>query len=534
MSTAISRLQSRWGVLALSAILDLVVRLPEDILAPSLSLIGGVLGNPTVAFLTTWFMIAAAFYTFAPLAYSYLTVLPTRSCGFRAIFAGGTLPLGLMFQRSDSLGLLAATAFGTVLLTTTLFLGYLSVRHQWTLLDPDGQAAELMKTFSPREDDVAEEIKTDLAYEGFLGHAAALLYLLAIGTLLCAPVVIAAIVSRVIIYAYPIPDIVFLGWATSAHLFPRLAVGPDRQRVLNLEFDLERFLVDFIENATRSFFGFFSSVFLVLGLFTAAGYVFIGIAVASALLPTVANGLPVLLEAPTTDLARRVWNLSGVVILILFAGCYGIWAWIRTIRRLPHYLDVKEGRDTVLQADLISRPPGLVLAPTAAWLLAVLYVYSDGPLLATVYAVAWPATLLGGVWTVWWTRRRTAQPATTEYRWILFALVLQMWSVWLAGRFPQFVGALTSGSAVGSVLILPVAVTLLLAVVAIVPVIFRYESRHEDYRRYTFVWLLLGLGILALAARPVIPSQYSVLAWVLGFLGLVFAPALAIVRFYEI
>lgn len=118
---AVSWLRSSRSLLAGSALLDLVFRLPEDIITPGLSLASGLVGSPTVGFVTTWLMITVAFYTFAPLGYSHLDVLPRDTPGFRGIFAAGAIGLGLVIQWTDDLGILFGALFLDMLFLTGLF-----------------------------------------------------------------------------------------------------------------------------------------------------------------------------------------------------------------------------------------------------------------------------------------------------------------------------------------------------------------------------------------------------------------------------
>lgn len=151
-----------------------------------------------------------------------------------------------------------------------------------------------------------------------------------------------------------------------------------------------------------------------------------------------------------------------------------------------------------------------------------------------MFAVVWPLTILGGVWTVLWTRRRPPQPATTEYRWLVLAAALQFWSVWLAGRLPSIADAVTGAASFVDVLVLPVTATAIFFIVGTTPLIFRYESQYEDFRRYTLAWVLVALGIASLAVSPLVPARYSILLLALGFAGLVFGLTLGIMRFYDL
>ncbi|MEF8807036.1 hypothetical protein [Natronomonas sp.] len=533
-ASSVSWVRSRHGLLAGSALLDILTRLPEDILTPALSIVSGWVGNPSVSFVTTWLMLAVAFYTFAPLAYSHLDVLPREATGFRAIFAGGTVSLGVFLEQATTPEVLVAGTFLVLLGCAGLFLTYFDRRHGWSLLDPEGKSVAIVDFVAPHED-VTDEIEADLEREGWLGGVGAGLHLLAVGMLVGLPVAIAAISTRALVYAYPIPDVAFLAWAVSVRVLPRTDAGPDQRRVLDLEFDFERFLADVIENATRSLQGMFMTVFTVLGVFLSAGFVFVGISLTTAILDLLVTGLSGFVQVPTIDVGLILWNAVGVLFLLGLAGIYGLWAWVRELRRLPYFLNAWESRETDHAGALVSRPPGLIAVPVTAWLLAVAYVhYADISVFRAAFAVSWPPGIVAIFWTVRWTLHRAPQPIGSESWWIVAALVVQTWSVWLSTSLPDVVDAFTRRGGLGEVIALPLSLTVLLLLGTSVPEIQRYETQHEGLRRYLFVGLLFLMGVLAFVSRGRVPARFEFIALILGVLGFGAGLLLGLVRYYRL
>jgi hypothetical protein len=248
--------------LGTSALADIVARFPADLLAPLLSISGGTLGSPAVGFVTTWVMFGVAFWTFGPYAYRHLadddsgSDLPRETLGFRAIFTISSVSFGVLLQRVASVGPAILLLVPGAFLSGALFLAYLVREHQWNLKAASGEAVALLDAFTPGQDAQAE-IESDLAYEGLLGVFGLLFYLLAVMFILGLPTVLAAFAVQILVYAYPLPEIVFLGWAVSAAVAPRLSVGPSKNRILKFEFEFERVLLEMVEYATRSTQGFF-------------------------------------------------------------------------------------------------------------------------------------------------------------------------------------------------------------------------------------------------------------------------------------
>ena len=96
------------------------------------------------------------------------------------------------------------------------------------------------------------------------------------GLLLALPAFLAALLAQVLIHAYPIPDLLLLGWIVGAAVAGRVPIGPNRAQVLDRKFDLERYFVDVLENATRSVQGLYLSTLVLIGMFFATMYLHLG------------------------------------------------------------------------------------------------------------------------------------------------------------------------------------------------------------------------------------------------------------------
>lgn len=184
--------------------------------------------------------------------------------------------------------------------------------------------------------------------------------------------------------------------------------------ILFYRLGLEKILIDTIENVTRSAQGMFMMFFVVLGLFLSAGYLFLGIRITSGVVEVFAIGVGALFVGPSIETVRLLWNRLGFVLLPVFAGCYGIWAWVRELRRLPHVLDIWKTRHIRSESERIARPPGLVAMAVVALVVFLPDVNYDVELLETSFGVIWPLVIAGGLWTVRWTYKRPAQPVTLD------------------------------------------------------------------------------------------------------------------------
>ncbi|QCC46201.1 hypothetical protein [Halobellus limi] len=514
-----------------AAVSDLLARLPEDVLVPLVSLVGGTVGPASVAAATTWLLFATVFYTFTPLVYTYLDGLPSEARGFRAVFTASAVSAGLLFEYVDGVRLTTGIAV-LMVASAAAMLWYLSRIRGWSLFDPEGRGVEVLQLISPHRD-VSEELRADFAREGLVGVAGRVAYLAAVGILLTFPVFLAGVISQLFVYAYPLPDLLFLGWAVVAAVSPRLTIGPSRGQVLDVEFDLERYLLDSLENVSRSVQGLFLTTFVVLGAFIAAGFLFLAVTLGSQLAgPSLA-----LLGGPLPevglDVWMRIWGLSGLVAMLGFAGAFFLWLWVRELQRLPHFLDAWEGRETTDGAP-IDRPTGFVALPLLAVLASAAYVFAlsapGTPPVEYAFALFWPLVLGLG----WWVANRSREPQPLGYEnvWIAVGLYVETASVWFLARTLTVATGSESTSvwAVFESANLPLVLGFITAFPTLLPYVSRYEDRDVEGRSYALVWFFLGVAVLAVLVSQVatgpVRFQLRVLAGA-AFFGSV---ALALVR----
>lgn len=195
-------------------------------------------------------------------------------------------------------------------------------------------------------------------------------------------------------------------------------------------------------------FGFLLSTFLAVWSVVAlvvAAY----LAVAVVRQPAAASGILV-----------GLWNALGLLTCVSLPGVYSVWFWRRMATRLPHFLAHWEARrpgtasvaDPTVGRALVTRPP-LALAPAFLPWLPVLAVFRAGDANAVLstpaLALAWPALVLGVLWTVRWTRRTTPQPPGTDAWALPTAMAVQIGCLELIGwTVPGF--PFGSGGALGA------------------------------------------------------------------------------------
>lgn len=513
-----------------TAAADLVARFPADVLAPAVSLVGGYVGTDAVGTVTTWLLFGVVFYTFAPLIYELADPIPAEeSVGFRLLFAGSAVAMGLVVTAPASTGELLTRGLVAFWVIAGAMVWFLSRGRGWDLSDPNGPALEVLHVFAAHESraDLAAEIETDLKREGVLGAVGRGLYVAAFGVLVAFPVFLAGVLSQVFVYAYPLPDLLFLGWALAATASRRVPVGPSEQRVLELGFDLEAYLLDAVENASRSVQGLFMTSFVVLGTFQSAGTLFLALAT----LPLSVEAVTAAVEGPLGERSLStwllVWDLVGVTALLFLAGGFALWAWIREFQRLPHFLDRWERRTTT-DGHPLGRPAGFLAVPVLALLAVGGYLFALGSGAAVpdeaLFAVAWPGLVALGVAAV----RRTGGGGLRYENWVItgglsvqfatLSVVVELLAAATEGRSPSATAAA-----------LPLWVGAVVCSVAVLPVVNRYEERR-DGRRYVFPAYLCTLGAVALAIRPLAPAGIGVTSVAVAAVAFCGGVLLALVR----
>ena len=515
-----------------SAVLDLLVRLPDDILAPLLSVTGGLVGSPVVGFGTTWLLFGVILYRLGPLAYGHLDVLPANQRGFRAIFALSAVTLGIGLQTAGRAAVLLAVLLPGTFAAGGILLAYLQCFHDWELKDPEGRAVTLLEFLTPGQD-VAVEIKADFEYEGWLGRFGLLFFVLAVALILGLPVMVSALTVQVFLYAFPLFDFVVLGWTVSKRVLLR---QPDRalwKRLVRSEFDFEMFLIKMNRNVSRSIQGAFMTLFILLGFLLSAGYLFLAVVAFPEVVELAVIGLDAVDAGVSIWAAVVLWNWCGVVVLLLTAGTYGLWAWTREFQRLPAFLDHWETREESEDRRHVVRPIGFVLFPVVCWILAFVIVTLDLAS-SSVSAALWPVTVGVSLGSVTLTHRRSHQSHSREYVWITAGLLVQITTLWLGANLEEVFTAVTTRESLLSVIFTPAAISLLVLVTAVVPHVERYERQYDDVRQYSFPAVLLVIGVLGTASLPFVPDRYRPIAIGFAALGLVAGPVIILVRYYDI
>ncbi|WP_267643308.1 hypothetical protein [Haloarchaeobius amylolyticus] len=521
-------------LLGASAVLDIVARLPEDLIAPLLSITGGLFGGTSVSFLTTWVMFGVAFYTFGHLPYRYLHVRPRDDPLFRVLYAVGAVILGIGLQVIEAAGTLVSIILpGTVIGGGSLLL-FLMVAHDWRPLNPDGRVVDVLAVFAlETKEEVRDEITSDLAYDGLLGYTATTFYLLAVMFVLGIPMFLGALGVQTLVYAFPVPDVLFLAWASAVRFIPESTLRKDRDRLLELDFDIERFLISTVRNATRGTQGAFSTMYCFMGLFLTAGYLLVAVNLTPAVSGMIGTALGASTGALSLDAMVIIWDWIGVLVLLFFAGCHGLWVWLREVQRLPYFLETWEGRAVPAVSRPAPRVRGFVAFPILALLSSATFVtFLDST--RWVFAIVWPAIVIGGLVSVKYTLQEPLQQVGDENLWITSGLILQMVTLWSATELKSLIRAVVGEGGLLDMVGLPVTVTVLLLVVASIPHIERYEQRFDDIRRYSLVFLLVTIGAASSVATWFVPESYRIFSVSFSIIGLGAGGLLGFARYHDL
>lgn len=201
-----------------------------------------------------------------------------------------------------------------------------------------------------------------------------------------------------------------------------------------------------------------------------------------------------------------VWNIFGAVVLLFFGGSYSIWVWIRELQRLSHFLDISEERTTVSESEPVTRVYGFVAVPVAAFVTTVPMATADTQSVMVGYALVWPTILAGGLWTIRKTRQQSWQPVATEHRWVYAGLIFQMFMMMIGTRISGLPDVIAGTRSLVSLFGVPVGVTVILTLAAMMPTITRYQKRSHGIRRYSAEGLLIIIGTLVAVGSVVVPS----------------------------
>ncbi|WP_227134611.1 hypothetical protein [Halorubellus salinus] len=531
--------QTTRAVVAGSAVFDLLTRLPGDVLIPLLSVSGGLAGPPWLATLSTWLLFFVVVFTITPSIFTHLDVLPRHATRFRLIFATGTIAVAYTLQNPPPRGIPYLKLIFGMFLLGGIILAYLSIVHNWRVTSAEGQAVEILDLMTPGEDARAE-IRTDLAREGWLGRAGLTSYLLAVMIIVAMPAILAAVVLRALTYAYPLLDILVLAWVLKDRFEPHLEIVSSDSRLQRFYYDIESFLFDIIDQATRSIHGMIATMFALLGVMVAAGYFLLLVSVGPRFLETIQLGVRTLADSPSLDVFQIVWNLLGVLVLLGTVGSYALWGWLRELQRLPYFLDYREAKTTeehprdALSALPPARVTGFFGLPAVAMGLMAASIQSDSTLANTIVSVGWPLwlVLLGVAGRRTLTRR--PQPVQREY-WVITSAL--PWYTILFLTFANADGIVTAAPnplAIVAVLKLPLALVLLCTMMAVFPFVTDYAERTEGLQKYAAAAVMLGLGCISLVATTIFSGTYNTGAEILAGIGFVAGILFFLVRYYDL
>ena len=509
--------------------LDLSVRVVElrpvadavgTVLVPVVSIASGTLVGDVVGTATTWLLFAVAFYVVAPRVYPSVARPAVGSRTFRVAFAMGGAGFGLVLAggTDGSLVVRSGHLFGVVLLVAAS-LSTVLVRAGWRLVDPDGEGVALVDAVVTA--DFAEERRRDRARGGVVARIADALTAVAVGLFLCVPCFVVAVLALVLLYAYPLPDLLAVAYVLGA---PALA-----RRKVDLPFeDAEERLLALGRGSARGIKGMALTVLSGVGAVTVALVLWVAIGQTAGFLRVATTAATV---APVT-----AWLALGFLCCFYGAAAYAVWAWIRELRRLPAFVarwrtEADQSRPPVGRAPLTVVPSMVALVAGVLCLAAL-----DGAD-RTVAAVAWPlafVVLLAGVAIG---RRRRRGTVDHEDHVVVGSLVVQLAVTWTATDTTGGLLAVADRgvSDLPTVLVRGFLDPAVLASVVLVVGggylgdVVRIGDRHDDHRRYVPVAYLFGLSaglaLVGIEARATYANGFLLFAGVvlLGGLGLLLA-----------
>jgi hypothetical protein len=494
--------------LGVAASVDGLLRVSPELIVPIISVTGGIFGSSDVATATTWLLFFTMLYEFAPLAYGRFerseAVFSRSNREFRFLFAvGGCAAGGGWMRATDSFSvvfLVLCTSFaagGGV-------IAYLSQRHNWNVLDPEGPAvATISRVFPSRQSDVIDDIKTGQTRGGWKRSRSLAVQSLTLWAVFGFPIAIAGIVLLVLSWMFPIADLILFVWAVSIRVFPRLSVGPERTQLADLTGDLQEFFIDVTKYVASGGRGIFTTLFVFFGILVSAGIlrlIFSSVDLWLILDVIVRNNAAYqqAIQSPEIDrqwLYLLPWNSLGCLILLLIGGASGLWAWIREFKRLPAAAAV--WGEHPAEVDMSSPPPripGFILLPTVAPATAAFWVDATRgfetlnrsvAVYDWVVAVAWPVIVIATLWTIYKDRRAQrngdSNSVTHEHWWVMIGVGIQLTSLSPAG-----------GISVAEI-VSPIG--LFISLIGFVES-SRYASRFDDVRRFGFAGYLILMGVL--------------------------------------
>ena len=535
MANAIWRqgIYSDRSLIASAGVFDLVANAPVELVAPVVSLSGGLIGNSLIGFLTTWILAFGVLYTFTPLIFTYVDALDgcENKRVFKFIFAIGAVIIGILFSPSTEFDIYQSSLLGfvTLFVASSLLQWYLSWVGEKELVASDGFGAEVLNQIVPG--DVSREIEMYLQRGRASRIYASIVTITGLICMFAAFITVAGITSTVFSLAYPIPDVLVLGWAVGAVVFDRVKVGPTKSQVISTEFDFERFTIDALENATRSMSGLSGTLLILLGMsFSAMIFAVVfsdisdQIALANdqfrLLLRVINTDAPSGFENPSSSglsydlwpfaLSINVWNVLLANITVISGIIFALFAWIRELQRFPYFLDTREDRDKKQEGEPLPRPHGFMILPCVSLILYLVWLrFSVAKPLSIqmidiFLAVAWLPLLYLLLWAGLrsYNSNENKQPVTNELYFISGNILL------ISLPLSSISGATFASGTVLSVFImlsLPKLIQL-----------SGYEESADGIKKYISNVILFLLGSATLASGHLWPPAVGDLHLVIG------------------
>lgn len=390
--------------------------------------------------------------------------------------------------------------FGSLVWLAVVVFG-LTAYLRWTTgsLAPGNPVVGVLDVVTPF-DDAEHELAKTRNVPGLVGRVGLGLWWLAGGVLLAIPAYLLGVVGGVLSGFFPLLEGLVLGWLALDRAAPLLPADlrdrlPARERVA---IDLHLFAG--IGSTFHSVKAAMVTVFAFLGIGVTAATFAVGVRLAPGAFRLVVSfitglGTP---DFPVFRAAAIVLSGTSGIVAAFVSGLYGLWYWIRTLRRLPAFVawweDARRSTPrTATEADLPdapTRPVGYMLPPSLLVMLSYDWAAPSPSLVPDrgAYLLLWGGVLLVTFWTVYRTANRRPQPPRSDGLAVLLALVVQL------GGF--FVGGVLAGT--GG--LTTVAFYVLLLVLAYyLPDVVVVANRHEDDRlRFAHGgYLLLGSGVFA-------------------------------------
>lgn len=492
------------------------------------------MGTPLIGTITTWLLAWTVYYLFAPLVFSLVDDLENDRGKpiFRIIFACGAVSTGLFFDNISSLPLWYICV---VFAWSVVIIGYLSVIRKRRILDPYGLGGDLIEMFSGFNDG-RKEMRTDFEREGAFEYLIPLIYSITFLCIFAIPFVLAGVLGPVFILAYPIPDMLVLGWAIGAFIFDRISYGPSKSKVLSTEFDFERFTLDALENGTRGPAGLLLSMLVLGGMFISASYFSLWLAVFGEInnlfFQIIGDSWRNFTNSSLTvydflKISINLWNLVASNIGLVSISGFAIWGWIREWQRLPHFLDYWEDRDTI-SGTPPQRPWGFMLLPSVGMGLFVLFLHFSLPnLLESTYlnyilAISWVA-LFGGMGYVGYqsfdSTTNKAQHIRYEHYWITGGLYILSLPMLLGTGFGDIIEVIF----ITAVLLLCLGIILT----------GKVASTASGLKTYLDVGFFISYGLLFVRFKSSWPKEYQNIVIILSAVLIIGGFFIGLARMYE-